>query len=263
MPEPKKSPSHRPGPVWSAFLAVLTVGLLSACEQPTQPGDVEVAASVNRASAAATYEISVENAAGALQPLTPSVIALHTRAAEIFRVGHPASSEVERVAESGNLDPLLSALEGDGRVFDVAVAFGAGGPILPGETASVTLDGPPGRGLRLSLISMLVCTNDGFTGLSSVSLPSRVGESRTFMVDAYDAGTEQNTEADTDLVPPCVMATTGSAGGTGADQPSVAESDVIRHHPGIDADTDGNDILVPDTHQWGSPVAVIEIERVR
>ena len=62
-------------------------------------------------------------------------------------------------------------------------------------------------------------------------------------------------------VPPCVMATTGMEGGTGADQPGLAEDQVIRHHPGIDGDTDGDDIL-DGQHQWSDPVATIEIERV-
>ena len=106
-----------------------------------------------------------------------------------------------------------------------------------------------------------MCTNDGFTGLRSVRLPREVGETVTYRSDGYDAGTEQNTEARADLVPPCVMATTGSAGGTGADQPGVAEDEVIRHHPGIDADTDGDDVL-DARHRWVDPVTRVEIERI-
>ena len=184
---------------------------------------------------------------------------IHNPAVRIFEVGSEASAELERVAESGMLDPLVSRLEGVNQVFDVGVATGPGGPILPGESATLHLQGPPGA--RVSLVSMLVCTNDGFTGLDSSRLPEHVGESVTLTGDGYDAGTEQNTEASGDLVPPCVMATTGMEGGTGADQPGLAEDQVIRHHPGIDGDTDGDDIL-DGQHQWSDPVATIEIERV-
>ena len=48
-----------------------------------------------------------------------------------------------------------------------------------------------GRADRLSFISMLICTNDGFTALDSIELPSR---SATYYAVAYDARTEMNTE---------------------------------------------------------------------
>ena len=244
-----------------AVLAAAGALALGACENPTRPADASTATlSASRAQEAATYRITVHNVAGALQPLTPSVMALHNPAARIFHPGTAASAELERVAESGDVDPLAAALSGSRQVFDSGVAPGPDGPILPDQTATLTLQGPPGA--RISLVSMLVCTNDGFTGIDSARLPKRVGASASFEVQAYDAGTEQNTEARSDLVPPCVMATTGTSGGTGGDQPSIAEDEVIRHHPGIDDDTDGDDILTVGQHQWDEVVARIEVERI-
>jgi hypothetical protein len=233
------------------------------CDRPVEPETPPAEAAVDRARKAATFRVTVHNTTGALQPLTPVAVALHNPATGIFRVGAPASPELERVAESGDLGPLVAALQATNQVFDVDVAFGtvAGqpGPILPGASGSVEVQGPPG--LRISLVAMLVCTNDGFTGLRGVRLPKKVGQVLTYRSDGYDAGTEQNTEAAGDLVPPCVMATTGAPGGTGADQPAIAEDEVIRHHPGIDGDTDGDDILDAQ-HQWTDPVTLVEIERV-
>lgn len=255
------SPARRP--IRLAGLLLLLPLAALACDRALQAPDLSASAAADRAREAATYRVTVHNSAGALQPLTPSVVALHNPAVGLFEVGSPASMEVERIAESGDLGPMMSLLEETSQVFDHGVAFGTvdgePGPILPGASGSVEIQGPPG--LRVSLISMLVCTNDGFTGLRSVRLPRKVGETLTYSSDGYDAGTEQNTEASSDLVPPCVMATTGSPGGTGADQPGVAEDEVIRPHPGIDADTDGDDILDAQ-HQWTDPVARIEIERI-
>lgn len=259
-------PGLDPRAVVPAVAAALVVALGSyGCEEPATTAAEASQGIDNRHVAAATYRITVTNTTGALQPLTPAAVALHNRAADVFEVGAPASEGVERVAESGDVPFLASALGEVNQVFDVGVAFGtvdgANGPILPGASGSVEVQGPAGNGLRLSLVSMLVCTNDGFTGLDAVELPREVGGTVTYMSDGYDAGTEQNTEAETDLVPPCVGATTGGEGGTGADQPSIAEDEVIRHHPGISATTDGDDIL-DERHQWMDPVATIEIERI-
>lgn len=252
---------RRRTPAPLAVLAAAGALALGACENPARPGDGGTAAlSASRAPGAATYRITVHNVAGALQPLTPSVVALHTPSVRVFEPGTPASAELERVAESGDLDPLTAALSGSRQVFDVGVAPGPGGPILPEQTATLTLKGPPGA--RVSLVSMLVCTNDGFTGIQSARLPKRIGASASFAVQAYDAGTERNTEARGDLVPPCVTATTGTSGGTGADQPEIAEEEAIRHHPGIDDDTDGDDILTVAQHQWDEVVARVEVERI-
>lgn len=246
-------------PAAVALAAALALGA-AACDAPSGPGAAAASAAVSRASNAATYRVTLHNTAGALQPLTPAVIALHAPATGIYTVGEPASPQLERLAESGMRDPLAALLGNDSRVFDVTIATGPDGPFLPDEEGSATIQGPPGS--RLSLAAMLVCTNDGFTGLDGVRLPGHVGGTETFQLHAYDAGTEQNTEASTDLVPPCVMATTGSEGGTVADQPAIAEQNVVRPHPGIDDDTDGDDILTVGQHQWSDPIATVRVERI-
>lgn len=236
---------------WIPGLLLLAALAAVACEKASPVVRPDVELSANRAEKAATYLVTVTNTTGAVQPLTPSVVALHNPATGIFEVGTPASSEVERVAESGDLGPLQGTLGATNQVFDFGVAFGPSGPIKPGESGSVELKGPPG--LRISLVSMLVCTNDGFTGLNGVRLPEQVGESVTFHTDGYDAGTETNTEAASDLVP--VPACGGTNGG---DQPGLAEGGVIHHHPGILGVGD----LDPATYDWTDPVAMIVIERV-
>ncbi|MDQ4078414.1 MAG: spondin domain-containing protein [Chloroflexota bacterium] len=107
---------------------------------------------------------------------------------------------------------------------------------------------------------MLICTNNGFTGVDTLRLPQQVGETVTVQTDAYDAGTEINTEDFADIVPPCQALVGVSSGdsGTGMSNPALAEGGVIHHHEGIEGDDD----LVPAIHGWTNPVAEITITRV-
>jgi hypothetical protein len=104
---------------------------------------------------------------------------------------------------------------------------------------------------------MLICTNDGFSGLDSIKLPNK---KVTVLSVAYDARTESNTEMFKNIVPPCqaLIGVTGDAG-TGMSDPFLAESGVIIPHAGI---IGGGDLL-PGVHGWGDPVAKIVIERMR
>lgn len=212
----------------------------------------------------ATYEVTIENLTDG-QPFTPPVVATHRAATGVFDVGSSADEGVKEIAENGNLAPLLSTLGGDRHVYDVAALTGPVVPSgLPGsgvgpDVVTVTVSGAEGAN-RLSFVSMLVCTNDGFTGADSLLLPARVGETVTAYTNGYDAGTELNTEDFADIVPPCQGLVGVSSGepGTGTSNPSLAEGGVIRHHLGIAGGSD----LHPATHGWDDPVAKITIERV-
>jgi hypothetical protein len=217
-------------------------------------------ASLGFAEAESTsYEVTITNLTDG-QPFTPPLIATHRPSTSMFTVGQPASFELKEIAENGNLAPMLTAVGNDKHVsnFVVAVA-GDPPPLLPGQSVTVTIDESRG-GKFLSFASMLICTNDGFTGLDTVRLPQVVGETITLYSDAYDAGSEINTEDFADIVPPC-PALTGVPSddpGTGESNPALAENGVIRHHDGIQGIAD----LDPDIHGWENPVVVVEITRV-
>ena len=70
------------------------------------------------------------------------------------------------------------------------------------KSVTVSLSADPGSNF-VSFASMLICTNDGFTGVDGAKLPKRMGEEIEIYAGAYDAGTEINTENFADLVPPC------------------------------------------------------------
>jgi hypothetical protein len=207
------------------------------------------------AAQTATYEITITNLTGG-QPLTPPAAATHKKSLRLFKVGTAASSAVQQIAENGNLGPMLDALAASNKVTEF-VAAGAPDPILP-DSGSVTFElSTTGGAKYFSFVSMLVCTNDGFTGLSSVRLPKKVGDSGEWYTDAYDAGTEANTENLADIVPPC----SGFATGTDMSNPGLATNGVIAHHGGILGTGTGELNLDPEVHDWTNPVAMVEITR--
>ncbi len=215
--------------------------------------------SVVRAQNTATYRVTITNRTSG-QPLTPPVIAIHGQPINLFQVGQPASFEVKEIAENGNLGPLVGALGNAKHVFDFAVAVaGDPPPLLPGQSVTVELDSAQGANY-LSFVSMLICTNDGFTGVDSTRLPQHVGDEVTLLTNGYDAGTEINTEDFADLVPPCPVLTgvPSSDPGTGVSNPALAENGVIRHHPGITGIAD----LQTAVHGWIDPVTQVVIERI-
>lgn len=220
-----------------------------------------------------TYEVTITNLTAG-QPLTPPVVATHRGHGAIFRVGAPASVGVREVAENGNLAPLLRFLEADpfGRIASVLQA--GDGPLVPAGTPGGVEDPPMGpefpdsvtftitadrRAHRLSFASMLVCTNDGFTGVNGMRLPLRVGGTLTRTTAAYDAFTELNTEDFAHIVPPCqpLIGVSSGEAGSGVSDPALAEGGVIAPHAGIQGGAD----LVPDVHGWTDPVAEITVTR--
>jgi hypothetical protein len=212
------------------------------------------------------YKVKILNLTDG-QPLTPPVIATHRGRHEVFEVGQPASVGVREIAENGNSAPLLAQLEADpfNRVTDFDES--GAGPLVP--------DGTPGSAMfddrvtmmirgkardRLSWVSMLICTNDGFTGVDGLRLPQGMNDRRRARTNGYDSHTEVNTEDYADIVPPCQGLIGDSSGepGTAVSDPALAEGGVIAHHEGIDGTIDDLDAAI---HGWTDPVARIKVER--
>jgi spondin N len=220
-----------------------------------------------------TYEVTITNLTSG-QPLTPPVVATHHKQGQLFEVGQPASVGVREIAENGNLAPLLAFLDADpfDRISDVEAGTfplvpddkpGAPGvpPDPPAFPDSVTFEiTASGNAHFLSFVSMLVCTNDGFTGVDSLRLPEGKGKTETADTQAYDSFTEQNTEDFAHIVPPCqgLIGVSSGEAGMEVSNPAIAEGGVIAHHEGIKDVAD----LDSSVHGWEDPVARIEVERI-
>lgn len=176
------------------------------------------------------------------QPLSPPLLVVHSRRADVWSVGEIANHGVAAIAEDANNAPLESALPGIKGVK--AVFTGAGGPIPSGATRSFMVESS-GSFNRLSIVTMLVNTNDAFTGLDSFRLRGDRASVRTM---AYDAGSEKNNERKAFIPGPC-------CGNAFVRDPEGA---LIRPHEGIT----GRGELAPGLYDWPEPAARIVIERV-
>lgn len=209
-----------------------------------------------------SYRVTIENLTGG-QPLSPGVAATHRANAGIFGVGDLASPGIEAIAEDGNQIPARDALTGAPGVTSVAEIDR---PLTPDgttvgaftDTFEFEIDARPGD--RLSLATMLICTNDGFLGLDSVKLPD--DDPQTFYVNGYDAGRENNTEISPHIVDPCSALgpapLPGDPDGNLESGPGVTTdpAERIRHHPNIQ----GTGELSILKHSWTDPVAKVTVE---
>ena len=208
-----------------------------------------------------TYKVTITNLTPG-QAFTPPVLVTHSSKTGIFTLGEAASSDIQAIAENGNNGPLLATLGVDVEVHEVVAGMA---PLVPAnnpggtafESSATFMITTRGKAKFLSFASMLICTNDGFTGLDTLKLPKK---KMTVFSVAYDARTETNTEDFADIVPPCqgLIGVSSDDGGTGMTDPLLAEDGIIIPHVGII----GGDDLLPEVHGWSDPVAKIEIERM-
>ena len=217
------------------FLFGLTVVLLVgvvAVPAGAAPGD----------GGAQRWQVTVENLTPAgSQPLSPPLVVVHSSRADVWSVGTIANHGVAAIAEDANNTPLEEALpqvRGVDSVFTVP-----GGPIPPGDSRSVEVE-TRGRFGRLTLLTMLVNTNDAFTGLDSLRVR---GQGEVIETIAYDAGSERNNELAGFIPGPC------------CNNPFVRDPEgaLIRPHDGIIGVGD----LDPAVYGWPEPAARITITR--
>ncbi|MBA2615766.1 MAG: spondin domain-containing protein [Actinobacteria bacterium] len=194
------------------------------------------------------WRVTIENltpagpGAPGSQPLSPPLFVVHSKRADVWSVGGIASHVVAAIAEDANNAPAESALASAKGIRDVFT--GEGGPIPSGTSRTYTVE-TRGKYSRLSVLTMLVNTNDAFTGLDSLRLR---GKGRTLYRMAYDAGSERNNELEAFIPGPC-------CGNPFVRDPEGA---LIQAHPGLAGVGD----LDPAVYGWTEPAAKITIERV-
>ncbi|NIR28186.1 MAG: hypothetical protein GWN84_02400 [Gammaproteobacteria bacterium] len=215
------------------------------------------------ANAASAREIKVEitNLTNATW-FTPLLVAAHGPDFHLFQVGTFASDNLQAMAEGGDISGLRDDVEVAGGTF---AANPAGGNLAPGETAVATLEIRGRLNSRLSIVAMLLPTNDGFVGLDAIPLRGR-GRTFTVYLNGYDAGTEANDEIITGGGAPGVPGIPADPGGNaGTGGTGVAEPDGnarVHIHRSILGDTDiagGASDLDSRIHRWLNPVARVVV----
>ncbi len=166
---------------------------LAACSSDDDAPTVEP-------SAAGSFQVTFTNMTAG-QLMTPPVVALHDPSAHLFVVGETASDAVRDIAETGN-NAALVAFAGDNADVVSAAGVAGDGPFAAGGMVTTNLTTTE-TGQVFSAVNMVICTNDGISGVDSVALPAG-NEPLVIMAMAYDAGTRIN-QADTEsfFPPPC------------------------------------------------------------
>ncbi|SFK28849.1 Spondin_N [Nitrosomonas aestuarii] len=159
------------------------------------------------------------------------------------------NNALKEIAEAGNLGPIIAIL--DHESIQNFVSYTVGNGLLPGgRKQTVELLDVDETLSNISLFAMMLPTNDGFIALNNMELP-RTGSVR-YHLNAYDAGTETNTESCADIPGPLCEGTAQSPDDTG--------EGFVHIHRGIKGLTA---TVNPAEYDWKNPVAVVTITRIQ
>ena len=183
---------------------------------------------------------------------TPLLVSAHPSTTALFTSGAAASAHLKAMAEGGDVSGLVTDL---GTVNADVMTNPASGLLAPGATTMTTL-ATAEKNTNLSVVAMMLPTNDGFIGLNNWKVPTTPG-TYTININAYDAGTEANTELIADI-----PADPGAKNGTGATGFSVTAEGYVHIHRGNIGDSDatgGKSDLDAASHRWLNPVATVTV----
>jgi hypothetical protein len=251
---------------------------------------------------AQTIDIQITNLTHA-QHFTPRLVIAHDLSFDAFEPGVEATSALAWLGEAGVIDDVQNPAS-SGENFEALLGptdtdnssntwHRFGGLSAPSTSENVLFD-TMGK-THLSILAMLIPTNDAFAGLDSITIPTTPG-TYTYMLNAYDGGTELNDELNsmrTDIVeqggtPLGGYAAPGVAGagaspvplgvgGTGVavkvgfaeDGSAIGSNEVVdgtdgpvhihRNVLGDTSLTDGASDLQSTEHRWLNPVARVII----
>jgi hypothetical protein len=194
---------------------------------------------------------------------TPLLVAIHDHKTDLFEPGREASYNLQAMAEGGDISGLLEDVLSAG---GDAVVDPAGGLLAPGQSTRAQLELEGRANSRLSIVAMLLPTNDGFVGLDALKIPRKPG-SYTLHLTGYDAGTEANDELITGggapNVPGIPADPGGNAGTGGISEVAADHNQSVHVHRGILGDMDplgGSSDLDSRVHRWINPVARVVLQ---
>lgn len=210
---------------------------------------------------AADFNVKITNLTNGIW-YTPFLVAAHPDGTSLFEAGQPASANLQAMAEGGDISGLVADLQGLGATI---AENPANGMLPPAMSADVDLNTDGTTNVLLSIVAMLLPTNDAFVGLNAVTIPTEPG-TYVFAVPAYDAGTEANDELVTGGGAPGAAGIPGDPGGltgTGGTGAAAADANTNVHiHRNTLGDTDANagiSDLDSTVHRWLNPVVRVVV----
>lgn len=210
---------------------------------------------------AAEVDIKVTNLTQGIY-FTPLLVTAHSSDASLYNLGEEASPEIQAMAEGGSLDGLVTIVDG---ISADTVANPAEGLLAPSASTMTTLNTTDGN-TQLSIVAMMLPTNDGFIGLNGWTIPTEAGTYSIYL-NAYDAGTEANNELILDGsgmpntlgIPAAPGGDTGTMGTGVTTTESNTNVHVHRGSLGDDSADGGSSDLNNTIHRWLNPVAKVTV----
>lgn len=222
-----------------------------------------VAATIAAAPAAnaTDFDVEITNLTNAIY-FTPFIAVAHPAGNNLFAPGQAASASLQAMAEGGD----ISGLSADATALGATIVENPfGGPMPPAMSTTFNMNTDGTSNDRLTILSMLLPTNDAFAGLNAVEIPTDPGV-YVFNVSAYDAGTEANDELLTGGGAPGVPgmpADPGGLAGTGGTGAALTDANTTVHiHRGSLGDTNpvgGTSDLDSRVHRWLNPVIRVTV----
>ena len=193
--------------------------------------------------------------------MSPPLVVVHKKKVSVWKPGRIASQAAAAIFEDKKkAKPGRIASQSAAAIFEDAnnpiaevqgvkkVFTAEGGPIPPGESRTFSFTSY-GKYAKVSLLTMLVNTNDAGTGLHGVRL-NPVLSKRLFWKGAYDGGNEVNNELRSHIPGPC-------CGNPFVRDPEGA---VIKPHPGITGVALKDGGLDPNVEGWDTDEPVVKIK---
>jgi len=208
---------------------------------------------------AADVTIEIQNLTQGMY-FTPIAAVAHTPDASLFELGEEASPEIQEMAEGGSLAGLTTIATS---ISADVLAEPTAGPLEPTQSVSgsfMTADG----NTVLSVVAMILPSNDGFIGLDNWTIPTEAG-TYTVYLNAYDAGTEANDElvgGGAPGVPGMPAPPFLTLGTDGSGVTAVSTNTNVHIHPGNIGDDDaagGKSDVTNSIHRWLNPVAKVTV----
>lgn len=197
------------------------------------------------------YEITLINLSSN-QPLSPMAVIIHEASYSGWAIGTASTAGLEHLAEGGDNSTFLV----EARTANAPGVESGEGVIIPGGSELVDVSVHRGSDLKLTVASMLVNTNDAFTGGTGIDLSSlSIGDELKVRLPIYDAGTEVNNEL--------VGTIPGPADGGEGFNSDRDDVNVVSRHPGVVSNVDGyTDSVLEQSHRFDSPIAQLVVRRV-
>ena len=218
----------------------------------------------------AVYTVVITNLTYS-QPFSPASVVAHEPGYSPFVAGESASVALEMLAEGGNPSALIDEATSNVAFLD-AQQGGGTPPRMIGSETTLVVPKLDTDNLRLSVLTMLVDTNDAFTGLNAMDISNMsVGQKVSFTTISWDSGTEANSETAATMPGPAAQAAGGGGASAGFLDERDDRFDVVHAHRGVVTQENTDDAskeglatsVLTEADRWDNPTARIVVVRTR